>query len=125
MGGVCYILYNNHLFIFKGIIIFYFSCLVILISLNIWSSYSGYDFSLSSLIFWWIFLGWILASVFMRLGYNGLRYLTFLFFILGATLFTMGLADISETIFRVGFTLWVVVFGKSLLSLFSSGKSYH
>jgi len=60
-----------------------------------------------------------------EVGLQWFEIFNFLIFHLRTTLFTMGLADISETIFRVGFTLWVVVFGKSLLSLFSSGKSYH
>lgn len=73
------------------------------------------SFSVSSYVYWMIFLGWIFLALKFRWDSSYSFLPAFILFLIAAILATFGLNAVAETIMRMSFIGWLVGMGQALV----------
>ncbi len=93
----------------------YVGLFLFLLFFNAWAKYAELNFSISLIFYWMFLIAWLWAILIWKLTSNFSLKFVFTLTIIGMFIFTIGLADISEVILRLGFVGWLVGIVQALI----------
>ncbi len=95
-------------FIKRFFVLIYVLIFLALIILDIWFQSTKTEFSVSSLIYWMILIGWLFSIWNFKLKSSFSLKTAFILFIVSAFIVTFGFTLIGELVMRISFIGWMI-----------------